>query len=383
MKHNLLHRFIFLILRHTIAPLIKRIMRYSFEKQKGPNVPSILISNHNTNLDPVLVAMCFSRHMYFLASEHAFRNGFKSKLLKFFFEPIPINKSRNDILAIREMLNRLKSGANVCLFAEGDRSFTGTTGPVSISTAKLVKTSGADLVTFRLEGGYFTSPRWAKNTRRGKMTGKRVNRYTGEVLRTMTVHQINSVIERDIFEDAYERQKANLIRYKGKKLAENIETVLYLCPECERIGTIVSKGFYFSCDCGLNAEYTETGLLNGSALPFSTITEWGRWQSEKLNEVVSAAGDNPICKDEGQTLLVVSSATKSKFIGNGIMSMSREALHCAGYDFPIEKITRIAVAGQMTLLFALKDGDSYEVRSDTPRSALKYNEIFRILRNRK
>ena len=375
----MLHRFVFLLLRHTIAPLIKRIMRYSFDKQKGPDAPSILISNHNTNLDPALVAMCFSRHMYFLASEHAFRNGFKSKLLKFFFEPIPINKSRNDIFAIKEMLRRLKSGASVCLFAEGDRSFAGATGPVSLSTAKLVKTSGADLITFRLEGGYFTSPRWAKNTRRGKMTGKRVNRYAAEDLKAMTVRQVNSVIERDIFEDAYERQKANLIRYKGKNLAENIETVLYICAACGRLGTIRSRGDRFFCGCGLDAAYTETGFLDGEALPFTTIAEWDHWQFGKLAEIVDGSNGLPICADEGQTLFKVQPAAGSTHVGTGQMRISRDVFHCAGFDFPIEKIIRFAVAGQMTLLFSLKGGDSYEVHSGAPRSALKYKEVFRIL----
>ena len=370
------------MLRCTVAPFVKRSMRYSFDRQKGPDVPSIILSNHNTNIDPALVGMSFSRHMYFLASGHAFRNGLPSKLLNFVFAPIPIDKSRIDASAITDMLRRIKAGASVCLFAEGDRSFNGVTGPIPPATAKLIRTSGADLITFRIDGGYFTCPRWARFRRRGKMSGRFVNRYTAAELKSMTLPQLCSIIERDLYEDAYERQKVSLNRYKGKKLAENIETALYLCPLCNRIGTIHSENERLFCDCGLEAAYSETGFISGEALPFSTVTEWDRWQSEKLVELIDSSGDIPICSDENQTLCIVRNVTQSTLIGVGSMKIHRDALHCAGLMFPIEQITRITVIGRMTLLFALKDGATYEVHSDAPRSALKYKEIFRILTNK-
>jgi len=379
MKHYRLHRFMFVILRRTVVPIIQRVMGYRYNKKKGPDVPSLVISNHNTNLDPVLVAMSFSRHMYFLTSEHALRKGLKSRLLRFFFAPIPINKSRVDVSAIKDILRRLKAGASVCFFAEGDRSFNGLTSPISSSTAKLVKTSGVDLITFRLEGGYFTAPRWAKKLRRGIMSGSRVNHYSGADLKTMTIEQINKLIEQDIYEDAYERQKNDLIRFHGKKLAESIETVLYLCPRCEKIGTLRSEGEHFFCSCGLDVEYCETGLLRGDDLPFTSIKEWDQWQTGKLEEIIDNSGDQPICVDEGQSLYMVQSAVGNTPMGQGIMKIGRKTFQCAGLEFPLDQITRVTVTGQMTLIFALNDGASYEVYSDTPRSALKYREIFRIL----
>jgi hypothetical protein len=61
------------------------------------------------------------------------------------------------------------------------------------------------------------------------------------------------------------------------------------------------------------------------------------------------------------------------------MSISRDVFHCAGHEFKIEQIARFAVVGQMTLLFSLKNGETYEVQSDIPRSALLYMETFHIL----
>jgi len=343
-------------------------------------VPSLIISNHNTNLDPALVALGFSRHIYFLTSEHALRNGFPSKVLKFVFEPISINKTHIDVTSVKEMIRRLKAGANVCLFAEGDRSFTGTTAPITLSTAKLAKVSGADLITFRIQGGFFTAPRWSKSRRKGRMSGEIVNKYSAAELSAMTDEQVHGAIERDIYEDAYQRQKEGPIRFCGENLAEHIETVLYLCPGCGRIGTIRSEGDRFFCNCGLSATYTETGFLEGKSLTFSTISEWGRWQERQLEVIVKNAGDEPICSNEDQQLFEVRAAMDKVPAGTGTMCIDREAFHCAGKTFPLREITRFAVADKMTLLFALKNGVTYEVYSATPRSALVYREVFRILR---
>jgi len=354
-------------------------MGYRCQRNKGPDVPSLIISNHNTNLDPALISIGFSRHIYFLTSEHALRNGFPSKVLNFVFAPIPINKTQTDIVSIKEIIRRLRAGANVCLFAEGDRSFTGKTSPITLSTAKLARTCGADLITYRIEGGYFTSPRWSKSMRKGEMSGGIVNKYSAAELKTMTDTQVHEAIKRDIHEDAYEAQKVNPIRYRGKNIAEHIETALYLCPGCNRIGTIRSEGSHFFCDCGLSATYVETGFLEGEALPFSTITDWGKWQEEQLERIVSNAGYEPICTDEDQQLFKVRTATEKTLVGEGTMRIYREVFHCAGVTFPMREITRFAVVGQMTLLFASKDGATYEVRSPAPRSALVYRDIFRIL----
>ena len=368
-----------LLLKNTIGPIVKRIKRYSCEKYKGPDNASLIISNHTADLDPALVSLGFTRHAYFLASEHALRGGLGPKLLSSLFAPVPFNKAKADISSVKETIRRLKAGASVCLFAEGDRSFSGVTCPVAISTAKLVKTSGADLITFRLEGGYFATPRWAKINRKGPVSGKIVNTYSAATLKTMSAEEVLKIIERDIHEDAYERQKDAPKRYVGEDLAESLETALYLCPGCRKIGTLKSDGDRFFCGCGLDSRYTETGFLEGDALPFSNITEWYRWQEAELPKVVSDSGDKPICTDENQQLFEVNPAKGTTLIGEGVMSIDRQTLRCAGKSFELTDITRVAIVGQMDLIFSDKSGVTYTVLSHFPRSALKYREIFKVL----
>jgi hypothetical protein len=214
------------------------------------------------------------------------------------------------------------------------------------------------------------------------MEGRVVGRYPAAELKSMTVEQILSLIERDVYENAYDRQLIRPARYRGKNLAEHIELVLYLCPGCKKIGTIRSKGGGFSCGCGLSGVFKETGFLEGDKLPFPTILEWDRWQTEELAEVVRAvAAGVPICGDEGQSLYTVDMKSGNTFVGQGPMCITHDELRCAGRVFPLKSVTRLVVVDRMTLLFSLKDGAQYEVRSKkTPRSAQKYIEVFRVLR---
>ena len=381
-KHSSRHRFLMRIVRFLSGIFIKPLFRYQCIREKGPYTPTLVISNHNTDLDPPLIAYGFSEHLYFVASEHALRGGFASKLLQFIFDPIPINKAQPDSRTLKEIIKRLKAGFSVCIFAEGNRSFNGVTQPLTLATAKLVKLTRADLITFRIEGGYFTTPRWGKKLRRGKTAGRVTGRYPAKDLAAMTADQVLDVIERGIREDAYERQKEIPVRYRGKDLAENIETALYLCPLCKKIGTVRSCGSRFFCPCGLDGIYTETGFLEGENLPFSTITEWARWQTKQLAEIINGIETSTaICVDEKQQLFTFKTAAEKTLAGEGPMFISRTEFHCAGEVFPLEQIKQFAIIGKMTLLFSLKGGTQYEIRSPYPRSALKYLEIFQLLQN--
>lgn len=96
---------------------------------------------------------------------------------------------------------------------------------------------------------------------RGKVTGHLVNKYTPEQLKEMPVDAVNAHILKDLGEDAHARQAANPIRYRGKRRAEFLETILFMCPCCKKIGGLKSQGNTLSCTCGARMTYTEYGRL--------------------------------------------------------------------------------------------------------------------------
>jgi len=164
-----LHRLFYKAVRIIIMPYLRRRFGFRFIKSKTPDCPSLILSNHNTDWDPFFLSQSFPDHMYFVASEHIFRWGLASRMIKYLAAPIPRAKATNEIRTVKQVLRMLKSGYNVCIFAEGNRSFNGETSDISASTGKLVKQSGAALITYRLRGGYFTQPRWGRTIDRVKL----------------------------------------------------------------------------------------------------------------------------------------------------------------------------------------------------------------------
>jgi 1-acyl-sn-glycerol-3-phosphate acyltransferase len=95
--------------------------------------------------------------MYFVGSEHISRWGRIYKLLQYCFAPIMRPKGALASTTVIEMLRKVRGGANVCLFAEGVRSWDGAPAPILPSTGKMVKSARCGLVTYRITGGYFVS----------------------------------------------------------------------------------------------------------------------------------------------------------------------------------------------------------------------------------
>lgn len=382
MKHYVRYKWIYKFARTIIAPFFAVRMGYRCLPAGKLEEPYIVLANHTTDLDPVLVAMSFPQHMYFVASEHIYRWGVVSKVLSWCFAPIARAKGTTDARTVMDILGRLHAGHNVCIFAEGNRSFNGLTTEILPSTGKLVKATGAMLLTYKLEGGYFTSPRWSRSMRRGKMFGHVAGKYSAAQLKSMTNEEVSALIERDLSEDAYERQQKNPVRYRGKHLAEHLETALYLCPRCKRIGTLHSDNDRFSCTCGFQTRYTEYGELTGEGLPFRSITEWDQWQSDKLLRLANNISEAPICSDAEQNLYRVQAATGRTLLTRDVMRLYRDRLECGSHVFPIGKISNMAIYGAMSLIFTTSDGGYYEIISGRPRSATKYVTLYRALKQK-
>ncbi len=340
--------------------------------------PVLLVPNHVSAWDPFLVAASLrEKHAYYVASEHIFRFGLVSKIIDYYAAPIPRRKASSGADTVKACLRHLRAGHSICLFAEGEQSWNGRNNLIFPATGKLAKSSGATLVTYRLEGGYLTLPRWGHGIRRGRIHGHPVGIYPPEQLKTMTPREVNDLIQRDITEDAWERQRRSPVRYKGRRRAEGMEQALYLCPRCRRIGTLHTKGNHVFCDCGLDLEYTETGFFHPEE-PFATIAEWDDWQHERLcqRDFVLPQDGAPLFSDGGVTLVRIENGHHEDVLGNGGMQMYDDRLMCADYCFPLSRITNMAEVLTNRLLLTM-DGKYYEIRSRNGVNFRKYLEFWR------
>ncbi len=376
-RHSVSYR----VARVLLTPLFSLLFRFRADRQPCLPSPYLVISNHVTEYDFFLVGRSFSRPMYFVISETLYRNRYLSLFLRVFFSPILKRKGMSDAGAAMALARRLRAGKNVCLFAEGNTTFDGRTGRIPPSTVGLLQASGAGLVTYRIEGGYFSLPRWGYTLRRGRTRGIVVQQYTRDELAAMDPARISAAIEEDLSLDAYAQQAKDPIAYRGRRAAEGLEHALYLCPECSKIGMLRSQGSHLTCDCGLLVRYTEYGYLEGNS-PFRTIADWTRWQKARLREQAQS-GNGPVLCDGEETLYRLEGGHRLSAVATGTMCMDCHALSVGSFRLPLRDIAGMAVFRKNILLFSDTSGNSYELAARRTRNALKYRDLFEILGEKK
>lgn len=374
------HKAVFSILHGPVRLFCRLAFGYTFDRTPKIKGPYLLLANHTTNFDPLFVASGLRDHLYFVASEHIFRRGLLSRLLVWALAPIPRTKGSTDASAALQVLRTLRGGHNVGLFAEGNRSWSGKTGEIHPTTARLVLAARAPLVTYRLTGGYFTNPRWGGSLRRGRMHGCVVQVYPWDVLQTKSEAEITEIINRDLYVDAYADQRAQPVRYRGRRLAERLETAIYACPVCRETGLLHSAGDRLSCRCGLSARFTEFGLLEGA--PFETLPEWDAWQTQFMAERIAGAGAAPIFSDDGQALYALEGGHTARKVSEGTMRLYRDRLTLGDFSLPLGALLQISLHGRETLVFS--DGArNFEVRSPHSRCGRKYETAVNILKRKR
>ncbi|PKM85251.1 MAG: hypothetical protein CVU86_03035 [Firmicutes bacterium HGW-Firmicutes-11] len=388
------HRVVYKLIRALLIPYLRLRFHYRCQKSDDRPSPALILANHNTDWDPMFISIGFPSHMYFVASEHIFHWGVWSRLINYLAAPIPRAKATNDTRTVKKILRALNAGINVCVFAEGDRSFNGETTDIAPAIGKLAKQSGVGLITYRLSGGYFTQPRWGHSIRKGPTYGMPAGHYTKEELAEMTDEQVNERIRRDLYVNAFDDPMVENGRYVGKQPSEHLEIVLYCCPACGSIATITTSGDRLSCSCGLSLRYNTLGRFEtteGEQLPFETILEWDQWQQGKMKEILSERlrinNANPIFADENQTLYRIKKRESEENLGTGRLSLFTDRLEFQPEGsvpqlFLFRQIAAMAVHGRMSLVFSTDNGDYYELRATRPRSATKYMECYRFLLKR-
>ncbi len=369
---NRKHKFFYRLIRPLAALFIR--VKFGFKYEKAKNLPDnyIVLSNHVTDYDPILVACSFPRQMYFVGSEHISRWKV-FPLLKFGFAPIIRRKGTVAASTVSDILRKTRKGGSVCIFAEGVRTWDGVTCPILPSTGRLVKGAGCGLVTYKLTGGYFVSPNWSEGsgTRRGYLHGAPVSVLTKEQIEQMSVDEVNELINRDLYENAYERQLASPKRYRGKNLAEHMENLLFICPECGARDCFASSKDRVTCgECGFSFTYDEYGMLSGA--PFKTVYDFSQWQNQ---QVEADARGNIVYSSPSARLSMIEAETET-LIAEGPLTMDGDAIRCGDTEIALGDITNMDIHGRHAIVFAA-EGKYYELTPCANSNALRYLLLFR------
>ncbi len=129
------------------------------------NIPAkgafILVSNHQSYLDPIFCGIPLKRHLYFLARDSLFTNWFFGKLISS-VNTIPVKRGEADLTAMRKVIGKLKEGRAFCLFPEGTRTSDGKIAPFKSGVGLLCRRGAAAVVPAVIDGAFECWPRHKK-----------------------------------------------------------------------------------------------------------------------------------------------------------------------------------------------------------------------------
>jgi len=130
------------------------------------NVPDItrigggllIASNHQSYLDPVLVAMALGRPVNFAARSSLFRTPGFSQLIRA-LGARPLRQGQTDRSGLKTVIALLRSDEPVLIFPEGTRTRDGTLGELRAGVGSLAVRCGVPLLPACVEGAYRCWPR--------------------------------------------------------------------------------------------------------------------------------------------------------------------------------------------------------------------------------
>lgn len=119
-----------------------------------PEGPCLLIANHASNLDPVIVATSFNRRLRFMAKKELFDVPGLGWLIRH-LGSYPVQRGTADRSAFRATIELLREGEAILIFPEGTRTHDGSLQAFNPGVAILaLSTPGVAVLPIYIDGSY-------------------------------------------------------------------------------------------------------------------------------------------------------------------------------------------------------------------------------------
>ena len=170
---------------HRLTNIFCKAMGH-LEAQGVHHIPKeggvLLVSNHVSFLDPVIVGSAANREIHFMARSTAFDIPGIGKLISM-YNAYPVNRGAPDLGALRKTISLLKAGNAVLMFPEGTRSVDGTLGKARDGACFIADRAGVPTIPVFHSGAEQMLPRSSRRLRRAKLMvtfGEPLELLTGE-----------------------------------------------------------------------------------------------------------------------------------------------------------------------------------------------------------
>lgn len=377
------------IVRMAVKGPLVRFLHFHDKEYKIPkkDMPYLVFANHSDAIDPAYIVKNTRRYVRFVMSDHVMRMGLVGKIYNFLDAPIVFEREKGTDALYKSIVDNIKAGVNVAMYPEGAMTSTGETGFISPRNASLVKECGCTFITFKGKGGYLKKPRWAKNGRKGPISGEIVNIYTKEQINAMSEEEIYEHILEDLYFNIYDEQRKNPVEYITEDPAEYAEIILYGCPKCKEIGKLRTKGDKISCPCSFEATVDNYGFWHSEDMDFDNIVDWDKFQKNLMKEITDGKKNTPdfIFGDDKQLITTIDNGEVTTLSENGEIKLFGDRIEITTdkelFTILVNEVNSVKTSSKMNLLLVTEKG-YFEIKSPYPRSATKYIVAIRYLQGK-
>ena len=200
--HSLFGRWLYSLLWIICRCLAVAV--FGFRCRFAESIPEekgiLVLSTHQSHLDPLLLGLATNRRLSSLArsSLYSFK-PFGAVITA--LDAIPINRETSAVKAMKTVIDRLQKGAAVIIFPEGSRTWDGHLGSPKGGFGLIAKKARVPIVPVAIVGAYECWPR----TRVLPQSG----RIRLEFGRVISVEEIEALSERQLL-DLYTRETTRL-----------------------------------------------------------------------------------------------------------------------------------------------------------------------------
>ena len=364
------------IIRIFVAFYLRVILKYriksNYKIAKGEKV--VVLSNHQTDLDPVLIRCALRHYLYILSSDNIYSKKLSTKFLTH-LGGIPKRKGVPDFESIKKLLEISKDGGSILIFPEGNRSYAEFQFYIADNFASLLFKLKATIVLYNIHGGFGSLPRFGAKRRKGPFYGevKRVLKY--EEYKDMSVEELNKIVIEGL--KVFDSESGDL--YKSNRKAEYLERMFFVCPKCGSVSTLESQGNYLRCKhCGLEVEYKENLTIESKDPEFKyhRLVEWYDYQKEFIRNM--EINNKVIFKDKDVVLEKVNPFKPLEHIAEGNLTLYKDHMVIGNVTLEVTNIMSASPMSGRKLCFTY-NGDNYQIKGPERFNALKYALVFHKL----
>ena len=118
----------------------------------------LLVSNHQSYLDPVLLGVRLKRPLSYLAKSELFKNRAFGRFIRW-LGAFPVKQGSSDVGAMKQTISRLQEGHALNIYPEGSRTENGQMLPMERGVSLVIKRANVPVVPVAIDGSYQAWPK--------------------------------------------------------------------------------------------------------------------------------------------------------------------------------------------------------------------------------